>query len=336
MEFQKYAEVPKQAARGHDGRVPGQEEQVAAARTATGTLAGRARSAVRDDAVPDVGAAVRRRAAGRQGFAPLPSGAARPSGPPRSPSFRSRWSSAISTRTCSPRVWARGGTSGSTSRCWRPPWPVSAGARRRLGAAARAPGALAVRAPGADVGPPFVLLAATAPLLQSWFAATGHRGARDPYFLYAASNAGSMVALWLTRWRSNPSWGWPASGTSGTRGGRWRSASSGPARVVASASRGERGTAVPAAPPAARSGPPGWPEARPLAGPGGGPLEPAAFGHHVRDHRYPRAAAPLGDPAGPLSGDVHRWPSAGVSCSRPGGCSGCSRCCWCRWRPRCS
>ncbi|HEY4395733.1 MAG TPA: fused MFS/spermidine synthase [Polyangia bacterium] len=45
------------------------------------------------------------------------------------------------------------------------------------------------------VGPPFVLLAATAPLLQSWFAGTAHRGARDPYFLYAASNAGSMAAL---------------------------------------------------------------------------------------------------------------------------------------------
>ena len=45
------------------------------------------------------------------------------------------------------------------------------------------------------VGPPFVLLAATAPLVQSWFASTRHRGARDPYFLYAASNAGSMAAL---------------------------------------------------------------------------------------------------------------------------------------------
>ena len=45
------------------------------------------------------------------------------------------------------------------------------------------------------VGPPFVLLAATAPLVQSWFASTRHQGAGDPYFLYAASNAGSMVAL---------------------------------------------------------------------------------------------------------------------------------------------
>ena len=45
------------------------------------------------------------------------------------------------------------------------------------------------------IGPPFILLAATAPLVQSWLAASGHRDARDPYFLYAASNAGSMLAL---------------------------------------------------------------------------------------------------------------------------------------------
>ncbi len=47
------------------------------------------------------------------------------------------------------------------------------------------------------IGPPFILLAATAPLVQSWLAASGHRDARDPYFLYAASNAGSMLALLL-------------------------------------------------------------------------------------------------------------------------------------------
>ena len=45
------------------------------------------------------------------------------------------------------------------------------------------------------IGPPFILLAATAPLVQSWLAESGHRDARDPYFLYAASNAGSMLAL---------------------------------------------------------------------------------------------------------------------------------------------
>jgi hypothetical protein len=44
-------------------------------------------------------------------------------------------------------------------------------------------------------GLPFFTVATTAPLLQCWFAATGHRSSRDPYFLYAASNAGSFAAL---------------------------------------------------------------------------------------------------------------------------------------------
>jgi len=46
-----------------------------------------------------------------------------------------------------------------------------------------------------SVGPCFVILAATTPLVHTWFASTLHREARDPYFLYAASNAGSLVAL---------------------------------------------------------------------------------------------------------------------------------------------
>jgi hypothetical protein len=45
------------------------------------------------------------------------------------------------------------------------------------------------------IGPPFLLLSATAPLLQRWFSHSTHRSARDPYFLYAVSNAGSMLAL---------------------------------------------------------------------------------------------------------------------------------------------
>jgi hypothetical protein len=45
------------------------------------------------------------------------------------------------------------------------------------------------------VGPPFFLLSATGPLLQRWFSATAHHQRRDPYFLYAASNLGSMLAL---------------------------------------------------------------------------------------------------------------------------------------------
>ena len=45
------------------------------------------------------------------------------------------------------------------------------------------------------VGGPFFLLATTGPLVQSWFAATGHKSSSDPYFLYAASNAGSFLGL---------------------------------------------------------------------------------------------------------------------------------------------
>jgi hypothetical protein len=45
------------------------------------------------------------------------------------------------------------------------------------------------------VGVPFFVLSTTAPLLQRWFASTGHPAAKDPYFLYAASNAGSLLGL---------------------------------------------------------------------------------------------------------------------------------------------
>jgi SAM-dependent methyltransferase len=46
-----------------------------------------------------------------------------------------------------------------------------------------------------SVGLPFAVVATTSPLLQRWLAATGHPAAKDPYFLYAASNAGSLLAL---------------------------------------------------------------------------------------------------------------------------------------------
>jgi Ca2+/Na+ antiporter len=45
------------------------------------------------------------------------------------------------------------------------------------------------------VGLPFFVLSTLSPLLQRWFASTEHESARDPYFLYAASNAGSLLAL---------------------------------------------------------------------------------------------------------------------------------------------
>jgi hypothetical protein len=45
------------------------------------------------------------------------------------------------------------------------------------------------------VGMPFVVVATGGPVLARWFGATGHRQAADPYFLYAAANAGSLIAL---------------------------------------------------------------------------------------------------------------------------------------------
>jgi spermidine synthase len=67
------------------------------------------------------------------------------------------------------------------------------------------------------VGIPFFVVATSAPLLQKWFAATGHPASKDPYFLYGASNLGSMLALlaypaliepWLPV--ASQSWFWAA------------------------------------------------------------------------------------------------------------------------------
>jgi hypothetical protein len=48
---------------------------------------------------------------------------------------------------------------------------------------------------GASIGLPFFAVAANAPLIQAWFARTGHPQAHDPYFLYGASNLGSFASL---------------------------------------------------------------------------------------------------------------------------------------------
>ncbi len=48
---------------------------------------------------------------------------------------------------------------------------------------------------GVMVGLPFFVVSAGSPLLQRWFASTGHPHAADPYFLYRASNLGSFAAL---------------------------------------------------------------------------------------------------------------------------------------------
>lgn len=47
----------------------------------------------------------------------------------------------------------------------------------------------------AAIAVPFFVVATSAPLLQRWFSETNHPAARDPYFLYAASNLGSLLAL---------------------------------------------------------------------------------------------------------------------------------------------
>lgn len=66
-----------------------------------------------------------------------------------------------------------------------------------------------------SVGFPFFIVSTTGPLLQRWFSRTGHAQAHDPYFLYSASNAGSVVGLlaypalfepFLTRMQQ--SWTW--------------------------------------------------------------------------------------------------------------------------------
>jgi hypothetical protein len=48
-----------------------------------------------------------------------------------------------------------------------------------------------------SVGLPFFAVSANGPLLQAWFAKTGHSHAKDPYFLYGASNIGSFASLIL-------------------------------------------------------------------------------------------------------------------------------------------
>ena len=57
------------------------------------------------------------------------------------------------------------------------------------------------------VGLPFLAVSANAPLLQAWFARTGHPHANDPYFLYGASNLGSLVALLAYPVAIEPVWG---------------------------------------------------------------------------------------------------------------------------------
>jgi len=46
-----------------------------------------------------------------------------------------------------------------------------------------------------SIGLPFFVLSTTSPLIQKWFSHVGHHTSHDPYYLYAASNFGSLLAL---------------------------------------------------------------------------------------------------------------------------------------------
>ncbi|NOQ64012.1 MAG: spermidine synthase [Methyloprofundus sp.] len=46
-----------------------------------------------------------------------------------------------------------------------------------------------------SIGLPFFVVSTTSPLIQKWFSHVGHHTSHDPYYLYAASNIGSLLAL---------------------------------------------------------------------------------------------------------------------------------------------
>ncbi len=46
-----------------------------------------------------------------------------------------------------------------------------------------------------SIGFPFFVISTTSPLIQKWFSQVGHHTSHDPYYLYAASNIGSLLAL---------------------------------------------------------------------------------------------------------------------------------------------
>jgi spermidine synthase len=67
------------------------------------------------------------------------------------------------------------------------------------------------------VGLPYFVVTTSSPLIQKWFSHTGHPSAADPYFLYAASNVGSVLALLSYPFLMEPnlllaeqSWTWAA------------------------------------------------------------------------------------------------------------------------------
>ena len=97
----------------------------------------------------------------------------------------------------------------SFCRCRSPRVGTAAG---RRGAAFWLLGLFAV-----SIGLPFFALSANGPLLQAWFARTDHPAAANPYFLYAASNIGSFLALLSYPFVIEPFTGSASSAGSGRR-----------------------------------------------------------------------------------------------------------------------
>lgn len=70
----------------------------------------------------------------------------------------------------------------------------------------------------AGIGLPFFAISATAPLLQRWFSHIGHAHSADPYFLYGASNLGSVAALAAYPFLIEPAMGLAGQGWAWTGG----------------------------------------------------------------------------------------------------------------------
>lgn len=124
------------------------------------------------------------------------------------------------------------------------------------------------------IGLPFFALSSMAPMLQRWFSRLPHRRAGDPYFLYAASNLGSLLALlafpvvlepWLPLGAQSTAWGWAyvllgilAAGAAATL---WRRAATGAggAPTAGTATGGaEAGDETPGSRSVPRDGPVTW------------------------------------------------------------------------------
>lgn len=74
------------------------------------------------------------------------------------------------------------------------------------------PEATLLLALAAVVGAPFFVLATNSSLVQLWFAGTRRPGSDDPYWLYAASNVGSLLALLAYPFLLEPRVGLPGQG----------------------------------------------------------------------------------------------------------------------------